>query len=275
MQAKENIILNLRIKHLREQIEEQKKILLELVEKWYYLRYELQPKIQFEYEKVFGDLESEIDEKIELCNIMERKIDLIFVKINRGMKITREVWNFVEKSVEKAMDKGILSSVKNDNLETKSPLGHSENSGNNNIQSDLNAMYRKLVKLLHPDLSGETEHFKKFWVPIQDAYKERNFSKIRVFYKILCENFTNFELNDDIVRKLEEELKEIKLMIGIERRVIDRMVLQEPFIYEKSLKNPLWIKEHRKKLLEKISFLDRQIDFNKKLLEKIKEKLEG
>lgn len=51
MQARENIILNHRIQLLREQIEEQKKILLELVERWYYLRYELQPKIQFEYEK--------------------------------------------------------------------------------------------------------------------------------------------------------------------------------------------------------------------------------
>ncbi len=275
MLAEENITLNHRIKHLREQIEEQKKILLELVERWYYLRYELQPKIQFEYEKIFGDLENEIDEKVELCNIMERKIELIFVKINRGMKITRDVWEFVEKSVEKAIDRSVFSTKMTSNTENKNSFGKTEPTVNEKSQMDLNSMYRKLVKILHPDLSGETEHFKKFWVPIQDAYKERNFSKIRVFYKILCENFTNFEDNDDVVRKLEEELKEIKLMIGIERRVIDRMILQEPFIYEKSLKNPLWIKEHRKKLLEKISFLERQIDFNRKLLDKIKETMEG
>lgn len=206
---------------------------------------------------------------------MERKIELIFVKINRGMKLTRDVWEFVEKSVEKAIDRSVHSSKTTFNSETKNSSGNPNSILNNKSQIDLNAMYRKLVKLLHPDLSGETEHFKKFWVPIQDAYKERNYSKIRVFYKILCQNFVNLEDEDDIVRKLEEELKEIKLMIGIERRVIDRMILQEPFIYEKSLKNPLWIKEHRKKLLEKISFLQRQIDFNKKLLDKIKETMEG
>ncbi|MFN3306187.1 MAG: hypothetical protein ACK42Z_03250 [Candidatus Kapaibacteriota bacterium] len=274
MLAEENIILNHRIRHLREQIEEQKKILLELVERWYYLRYELQPKIEFEYEKIFGDLENEIEQKVELCNKIERKIELLFVKINRGMKITRDVCEFVEKSVEKAIDQSFNTSKISHNSDSTNSFGKTETAVDDNHKIDFNSMYRKLVKLLHPDLSGETEHFKKFWVPIQDAYKEKNFSKIRVFYKILCENFTNLDDNDDVARKLEEELREIKLMIGIERRVLDRMILQEPFIYEKSLKNPVWIKEHRKKLLEKISFLERQIDFNRKLLDKIKETLE-
>lgn len=267
----DNLILNRKVKILREQIQEQKQQLLELIEKWYYLRYVVQPRIQFEYEKIFGDLENELEEKASICDSMERKIELFFVKINRGMKINRKIWNFVEKSVEEQK----LQSTKGNSKASKfSPLNFERTENGDNLNKDLNKMYKALVKQLHPDLSGETEFFRKFWVPIQDAYKERNYSKIRIFYKILNENFDNFDFEEDTIVKLEEELKELRLMVAIEKRVLERMVTQEPFVYEKNLKNPYWIEEHRKKLKEKISFLEKQIDFNRRLLEKIEENLE-
>jgi len=262
MEMYDDIVINRKVKHLREQIEEHKKTLLELVEKWYHLRYVVQPKIEFEYEKIFGDLEEELEEKATLCSRMERKIELIFVKINRGMRIDKKTYDFIDKTVEST------NTVRN-NSNQFSPTSKNNfvpNSGNfdtsQNLNTELNKMYRALVKQLHPDVSGETEFFKKFWVPIQDAYKEKNYSKIRVFYKIL--NSFNFEMNpeEDVISKLEEELKELKLIIGIERRVLERMLLQEPFVYEKNLKNPVWIQEHRKKLKEKILYLEKQIDFN-------------
>lgn len=267
-----DLIINRRVRHLREQIEEQKQQLLELIEKWYYLRYVVQPRLQFEYEKIFGELESELEEKTSICDTMERKLELFFVKISRGMKINRKVWDFVEKSVSEPQ-------VKNVSQNQKSSIGYSStipirNNKEDHLNNELTKMYKALVKQLHPDLAGETEVFKKFWVPIQDAYKERNYSKIRIFYKILNENFDNFDFQEDTIKKFEEELKELRLMVAIERRVIERMLLQEPFIYEKNLKNPHWIEEHKKKLKEKIEFIEKQIDFNRRLLQKIEENLE-
>lgn len=273
MKRVDDIVINSRVRRLQEEIEAERRVLLELVEKWFFLRYVVQPKLQFEYEKIFGDLENEIDEKVTLCNKLERKIELFFVKINRGMKVNRQVWDFIERSVE-----NVKPSKESPQPKTTPSIGFQTSSNNkceNNerLNQEITWMYRALVKQLHPDISGETDFFKKFWVPIQDAYNEKNFSKIRVFYKILIKKFGNFEFEGDILKKLDEELKEIKLMIGIERRVIERMLLQEPFIYEKNFTNQIWIEEHRKKLQEKICFLDKQIDFNKRLLEKINENL--
>lgn len=274
MEGFKELVLHRRIKLLQEEIEEGRKELLELIEKWYYLRYVVQPKLEFEYEKVFGELEDELEEKASLCNKMERKIELFFVKINRGVRVNRNLWNFIEKSVDsvKKSSENNLEINPNDNNYQYNFKG--EDNQQNSLNSELTRMYRFLVKQLHPDVSGETEFFKKFWVPIQDAYKERNFSKIRVFYKILNKDIGNFDFEEDKVKKLEEELKELRLMIGIEKRVIERMLQQEPFIFEKNLKNPHWIEEHRKKLKEKISFLDKQIEFNKRLLDKIQDSLE-
>lgn len=274
MEGFKELVLHRRIKLLQEEIEEGRKELLELIEKWYYLRYVVQPKLEFEYEKVFGELEDELEEKASLCNKMERKIELFFVKINRGVRVNRNLWNFIEKSVDSVKQSSENNLEVNPNNNNYQYNFKGEDNQQNSLNSELTRMYRFLVKQLHPDVSGETEFFKKFWVPIQDAYKERNFSKIRVFYKILNKDIGNFDFEEDKVKKLEEELKELRLMIGIEKRVIERMLQQEPFIYEKNLKNPHWIEEHRKKLKEKISFLDKQIEFNKRLLDKIQDSLE-
>lgn len=274
MEGFEGLIINRKVKRLQEEIEQEKKVLLELIEKWYYLRYVVQPKLQFEYEKIFGDLENELEEKANICNKMERKIEIFFVKINRGMRVDRHTWDFIEKSID-GTGKNLENRNHFNSFTTNTVYNTTnDNSSSNSLNQELTRMYRYLVKQLHPDITGETEFYKKFWVPIQDAYKERNFSKIRVFYKILNNEFGNFEFEDDKVKKLEEELKELKLMVGIEKRVIDRMLQQEPFVYEKKLKNPIWIEEHRKKLKEKIAFLDKQIEFNKRLLEKIKDNLD-
>lgn len=274
MEGFKELVLHRRIKLLQEEIEEGRKELLELIEKWYYLRYVVQPKLEFEYEKVFGELEEELEEKASLCNKMERKIELFFVKINRGVRVNRNLWNFIEKSVDSLKQSSENNLEVNPNNNNYQYNFKGEDNQQNSLNSELTRMYRFLVKQLHPDVSGETEFFKKFWVPIQDAYKERNFSKIRVFYKILNKDIGNFDFEEDKVKKLEEELKELRLMIGIEKRVIERMLQQEPFIFEKNLKNPHWIEEHRKKLKEKISFLDKQIEFNKRLLDKIQDSLE-
>ncbi len=275
MQNFDDVIINGRVRLLREKIEEQRRILLELIEKWFHYRYVVQPRILFEYEKIFGELENELEEKAEICNKIERKVELFFVKISRGMKITRDIWNIVEKSVESNFQTNQRNFVKESKDGNSLPWVIQHISDNNeNLQSELVKMYRQLVKKLHPDVAGENEFFKKFWISIQDAYKEKNYAKIRVFYKLLNSDFANFEFEKDVIRKLEDELKEFKLMVNIEKRIIERMLNREPFTYEKNLKNPLWIEQHKAELKKKIHFLEKQIDFNSRLLKKIEENIE-
>ncbi|MCX7879375.1 MAG: hypothetical protein N2517_01810 [Ignavibacteria bacterium] len=264
-----DIVLSLKVKLLQEKIEEAKQILIQLIEEWYHLRYVVKPMLEFEYEMIFGELEKEYEQKVELCITLEHKLDLFLAKINRGIQITKEIADIIEKVVSKAAFTRTREYAKPTNGNPYFIQGLEDNTASK--QKEISQMYRALVKKLHPDVVGESEFNNKFWISLQDAYKEKNYQKIKVFYKILMENSLPPIVEEYILDKLERELKELKLLIGIERRAINRMLNQEPFIYEKLLSDKTWIETHKIKLKEKIKFLEKQIDINRKLLERINE----
>ncbi|MGQ9819038.1 MAG: J domain-containing protein [Candidatus Kapaibacteriales bacterium] len=269
----ENIVVSQKIKILREKIDQQKKILLEILEKWYYYRYIVQPRLIFEYEKNFGDLEEEIENRSTIALTLERRLELLMTKVRRGSKINRSTIDGIDRTANHEIhSKTFLNSTRR---EIFSPLDEfSDKNGTNS--NEINKLYRILVKKLHPDVAGETELFKKFWVAIQDAYKEKNYQLIRIFYKTIADGSAPFETEHslDYLQKLEEELKELKLMIGIERRMLERMLSKEPFIYEGKFNDPKWIEEHRLSLKKKIVNLENQIDFNQRLFSKMRELVE-
>ncbi len=272
-EKKFEIEISRKVKELKEKIEQQKKILLELLEKWYYYKYEVEPRIMFEYEKIFGDLVEELETKTDLFNNLERKLSLLFVKLNRGAKIDRRTFEVIEKNSQIDNRKHKIT------LNTHSanfPVFTVDTSASESEKNkELNRMYKILVKKLHPDVAGETEFFKKFWVAIQDSYKEKNYQRLRLFYKTIAEenHYEDFEPTD-LVEKLEQDFRDLQLLIGIEKRILERMLKSEPFIFEAELKNPEWVKQHRKKLKDKIDLIERQIDFNKRLLKKFEEIIE-
>lgn len=268
MNGVSDIIISRKIKLLREKIDQQKRILLEVLEQWYYYRYVVQPRLLFEYEKVFGDLEEEIENKSCIALSLERKLELLITKVRRGMKVNRATIDGIDRTVQYEIRSRTIA--KPIPQESSSPLNKFTD-GNSSNSDEFNRMYRLLVKKLHPDIVGETDLFKKFWISIQDAYKEKNFQLMRIFFKTIGESNSIAEKEDslDLLQKLEEELKELKLMIGIERRMVERMLSKEPFIFDGKFNDPKWIDDHRKNLKSRIANLDRQIDFNKRLLSKM------
>lgn len=273
MSESENIVISRKIQVLREKIDQQKRILLEILEKWYHYRYVVQPILIFEYEKKFGDLEEEIEHKTEVAITLERKLELLMTKARRGMRLNRSTLDGIDRTVKYEIKS--RTHINPTLPETFNPsqrfLGDDDTNSN-----ELNRMYRLLVKKLHPDVVGETELFKKYWISIQDAYKEKNYQLLRIFYKTIADGYSAKDcINSiDYLRQLEEELKELKLMIGIERRMLERMLSKEPFVFEDKFNDPKWIEEHRKDLKSRISNLEKQIDFNKRLLDKMVELIE-
>ncbi len=264
-----NIVKSIEIEELKNKIQQQKKILLELLEKWYYYKFVAQPKIVSEYEAIFGDLIKKIDENEELCASLERKIDLFFVKFKRGERITRGMVELIEKTTSFEAQQNEKTQNNRRKRQDHSNFAYKEanQEGNSNGVAEITRMYRKLVKILHPDLAGETEIYRKFWNSIQEAYKTKNYHRLRVFYKTIGDDNFNLPDDTDIAERYEQEYQELKLMIGIERRMLERMLNSEPFIYEKELKNVVWVEDHRRTLNNKLSRLEKRIESNKKLLD--------
>jgi hypothetical protein len=267
MNYSKNITEHQSVNELRRRIKECKSTLLNLLDDWHFFQNVLQPRIMFIYETFFGDLEAELHNKTRSAAELERRIELLYYKINKGEPITEKTIEFINNLVNKEFER-YRADLNNANISFDKKNNEQIDIIINDL--DIGYIYRQLVKRLHPDINGYTEEFEKYWGNVQDAYQHNNRHRLRMFFKILCvdeDGFIDSNMNEEL--KLRNEVKELELNIDMEKRKIDRMKRQEPFIFEDKLKDFSWIEKRQGILKEKISYLERQIQQNESLLKAI------
>jgi hypothetical protein len=128
-------------------------------------------------------------------------------------------------------------------------------------------MYRSLVKILHPDKSGETELFKRYWHSVQDAYKKGNLQRLKLFSRSLV-NTDDRQYTDSYSEEiaLRNELKDLEINIDAEKRRIENLRKQTPYIYADKLNDEEWVEKHKSEIKDNIAKTDREIDYYKKSL---------
>jgi hypothetical protein len=169
-----NIINNTKeINELKKRLFDLRDELLLILDKWFELINIVQPQIAFQYDSIFGDLESEIDNKLKLARKLERKSQLIHTKIKNGEKVTKNTIEFINKIVEREIE--IVSRHNSDenksNLFSNNHYQYQKDKNNSLKKECLSTCYRMIVKKLHPDVSDSKELFEKYWDNIQTAYK--------------------------------------------------------------------------------------------------------
>jgi hypothetical protein len=111
-----------------------------------------------------------------------------------------------------------------------------------NGDKEIPGIYRAIVKILHPDLSGETEYYKRFWNGVQYAYKNKDLVRLKLYYQTIC--LEEYYLTGDIKNKeifLNKYINDIEYHIRTEARKIDDHRKKEPFSIESKLNDKNWI----------------------------------
>ena len=250
---------------LREKLSKLKIELLTILDVWYDMVNVKQPHLEFMYESIFGDLEIELDEKYKTVTELDRRVELLSWKLKRGERINKTTVEFVDTMIKREF--GYEKSYKNESDYNDVP-----NNTHNQIQNktfnlenkdneDMPSVYRALVKKLHPDVSGESELYKRFWNNIQSAYKERDIQRLRLFKQTICSetSLSNEEL-------LLQELRKLEANIEKERHKLENLMKQEPFVLEEKLNDRTWIMRRKKALRDRVFQIDRKISFNKKII---------
>lgn len=234
---------------------------------WYNLNYEIKPQILYQYDLIFGEFEKKISSLTKIAAKMERKIEIFAIKVQRGEKLTKQTIEFVNKIVEKEFelkDKDLKSSIAN------SSPDQTDKYNNNEPHSELTKLYRKLVKILHPDVSGNSEIAQKYWYAVQDSYQKGNLQRLKLILESISSdaliNDKTFIIDEDFLQK---EISKIELMTEVEKRKIERMKLKEPLIFSEKLKDSLWIKQRSKKLQDRLLLLEKEIQTHHKMLKNI------
>lgn len=263
-----NLNKKLSLDDLNNRIEEMRHELLDLLDHWYDLVNVQQPRLEFLYEAIFGDLEIELEQKSRTNDELQRKVELISYRLKKGEKINKYTLDFIDKVIDREFKNNIFSRpAQADFFEEirQTQVSDRDLIDDIAISDEIPFLYRTLVKKLHPDVAGDTENFRRFWNSVQDAYKSNDISRLRLFKKTLCPD-AKLEHHQQQEIKLKREAKELEISINTEKRKIQKLKEQEPFTFEAKLGDKNWITRRKRMLRDRLFQVERKIQFNNRLL---------
>lgn len=235
---------------------------------WSDLQYEIHPKLTYMYQNLFGQLEYTLQKKSEASQLMKTKVRLLKGKIRQGKEITDELLEEIEQEAQRRFDEvksvepdrdyrfariiAALDREKKKKLIPDSPIDD---------KYEISKIYRDLVKRLHPDKSGKSLQFKRYWQPVQSAYKTENLERLRLYHKILCPfDYKNMQLKQSKIHSLKLEIRELERVVRTEKEKIEKIKEREPFSLADKFENEFWIKGRRKHLENRIFFTEATIE---------------
>jgi hypothetical protein len=263
------------ITNLREQIRKLRVELLYLLNQWYHLKQTVYPEITHQYKSHFGDLEFDLDDKRTVANNMDERVRKIVSRIRSNQVVPKA---FVVNTYNLNFQKEKFNSVNADTrdifeiitseYETKLITDFYVNK-----QYEIANLYRQIVKKIHPDVNGESELYNKYWNNIQDSYKSSNLTRLRLFYKLICEDlpykFPDIRIEEDF---LKGQIKQYEKSISIEKQKLSRLQAEEPFCYIEKLSDHKWVKNRKSLISSEIYITEQKIRRNKTVLKNILEK---
>jgi len=258
-------------KDLARQIISHKNQLLDLLKTWYHYQTEVLQKINFSYENLFGDIESEIESKEKNAKALERKYQILSNKVSRGERITRKAIEFIDNLLDKEKKRDInyqyRSSYKSTSFNFRNMINNGTLDTKYNDLYDISYLYRQIVKRLHPDIIGETTNFRAFWDNVQICYSKKDVDRLKMFYFILCRDHKNnvedIHSNED---ELHTEIEELRNFIEKQKKDIEDLKMQEPFCFEEKLADQNWIIERKNLLRNKLVQINKRIIHNNRLI---------
>lgn len=275
--TRDNSIL---IAELKKRLAECRQELLAILSDWHYMQYELQPQLNYEYENIFGGLEYQIDDKDRKASKLERRLEMLENRCRRGESISELTIDFVNKAVDNEFRKidelkgGYFNSfvgrdnnnhggftIKSSAKFTPPARKITKSAAGNKEENPVSSVYRKLVKVLHPDVAKENkELFEHHWDQVQNIYKANDLERLTLFQKSICPEEPD-EFEDIIAEEnaLKREIRDLEFSIRNERGKIEQLKQQEPFVFRDKLSDNLWIARRKQALRDKLFTIDKQI----------------
>lgn len=223
------------------------------LEKWFYANQVKKVELLAKYDSFFRDSEITIQKKsLELSEI-QRRVELLMIKVHRGEKITPEIVASINYMVDKEYER--LHERMNDVSLSKTQLNkHKETN-----DSEIPKLYRLLAKKLHPDYNDVNPFTKRMWENTQYAYKHKDVRTLQSLYEILIGN--NHEINNDTdsLEMLEAQKNKLEATVVYEQKKLAKLLSQEPFTLEQQLQDEIWISFQRLELQKNIDQLEYDI----------------
>lgn len=247
-----HITLHPKYNRLLDKLNKLKEQLSVIIEDRDYLLHHKAMSIKTEYIIKVGKLEYELFELECKVSRLKRKIHMVQAAINLQMPID-------EDEIEKQLDKEYKEYIEELKKMSKDiEIANMINDCNELTTEEvvlLKKLYRKLAKVLHPDLNpGLTEKQKALWMRAQKAYEMSNIDMLKILYELAVEedNLGNNYSKIGAIEELEEKIKFFKNKIKDLLLELEKINETFPSNKEEFLKNDEKVYKKQQKIKKTI-----------------------
>jgi hypothetical protein len=233
--------------HLQAQIEE-------CVNQWYHITTTVRDELTEWYSKEFGK-QAELIQRLALQDAeLFRRVELLTIKVERGETLTPEIIELINIVVDKEyaryyrrLHDAFASSIEDREY-------HARIGSERHDDAEMVDMYRKLVKVLHPDATGSTLNQlasgQEMWHAVQAAYKTNNAAQLRSL--LVTMGVTQQHEESRTLEQWQQLRTKLQATLRLEKRKLQHLLQQEPFSLEQHRYNAEWCDNHRHQLEQTI-----------------------
>lgn len=248
---------------LQQRVRELRLELRSALDEWHRLSTEVRPRLHAAYNRHFGLLERELQEVSLAAAEIFRRVELLSIKHERGEKLTAEIIDLINQVVDKEYARftmRVQEAFRMDERQREQAARSREADGSD---TELVAMYRTLVKQLHPDVAeahSEEPGSYSIWHQVQQAYATRNAAQLRSMLMLLGANEAlERESGDWGVDRWRQEVDLLEQRLAVEQRKLLRLRSEEPFTMERDLDDHVWRTRHHEDLMRAIAVKNNEL----------------
>jgi len=266
---KEDIKDTRRIAGLKESLKEERSKLLTILNEKDKLIRDEKPKLIYQYELIFGELEDELNLKNKISLVYEEQTKELIVKLKRGETVNIGTIELINQSIKKEIDKINNDSKEKDYSFFEDKYKDIIRSSSDGTDTELRSIFRELVKILHPD-SSKSRMFESHWDSVLEAYKSKDLNRLKVYSSIMSKK-DETQIHESGIDWLEKEIQQTRRCIDYEKRKMGRIIKQEPFSFLNLIKDKTWQKEREELILSKIREAEKLIKMIQRILKELYE----
>ena len=232
---------------LKEEIEKLRTELSMLVLERDELRFVICKNIEMEYMLKVGGLEYQAYEAECAFLRLKRKVELIQAKKNRQEKV-------ILSTIEDALDQEFSEYQKRLDEQIDRMNGALERSKGERLSEEenreLKSLYRKIVKILHPDMNPEiTEAQMKLFEHAVSAYENGDLPALRIINEMIGSS-SELEYHEDTAAQLSGERNRLAALLKQVREEIEKIKSEYPYTMKEFLDDPAKLEHRRQELTD-------------------------
>lgn len=181
------------------------------------------------------------------CNVLrlKRKVELIQARMNRQEAV-------VVKEIETILNKEFAEYQKrlNDQMGKMNQAIERNRMGRLSEEEtrEIKKLYRKIVKVLHPDLHVDvSEAQRRLFGNAVQAYEDGDLTTLRIIYEVVQNSDTEYEGQDAIVQLVKEKIRLTELLAGVKEQIA-KIKSEYPYTLKKILMDATKLEEYKAEL---------------------------